>query len=139
MWQATRSPTPPARRLGSVRGGDITGRQGGSFTEEILFHLLQEKLLCFGVAQVQTIFIHDHLHLLDPHPPRLLRDVFVNALAERVAVKRRFVQARHLLSEFHAEDRALNVWVIRRTGTHGILSFSNKPAPDAFLRRRVPS
>src|ERR1700761_9103292 len=50
-------------------GGDVYGRMGGAFSEEIFFHLLQQKFLRFWRAQVEPIFVHNHFHLLHPHLP----------------------------------------------------------------------
>src|SRR5579884_2209448 len=74
---------------------NISGRQSRAFPEEELLHLLQQKLLRLGVPQVEPVLVHDHLHALHPQLPGFLRDLLVDALAERVAFEWDFVEARH--------------------------------------------
>src|SRR5581483_10911131 len=52
------------------------------------------------------IFVHQHLHMLDPHLPGVLGDVFVDLLPQRMALERHLVQPFQLFLEFHAEHLA---------------------------------
>ena len=54
--------------------------------------------------------------VLDPQLPRLLGDVLVDALAERMTVERRLVQPFHLPLELHAEyfSGAAIHWILPR-------------------------
>src|SRR5512133_3941565 len=54
------------------------GRQLRALAEEVLVHLLQQKLLGLRRAKVEAIFVHEHLHVLDPHLPGLLGDAVVD-------------------------------------------------------------
>ena len=72
-------------------------RQLGAFAEEVFFHLLEQEFLRFGLAQVEAVLVHDHLHVFHPALPRLFRNVFVDALAQRVAVEGNFVEAGQFL------------------------------------------
>jgi len=65
-----------------------------AFPEEVLFHLLQDEFLGFRSAEVQTVLVHDHLHLFHPHGPGLFRNVIVDALTQRMSVKRRLGKPR---------------------------------------------
>src|SRR5262245_11875674 len=82
------------------------GRQLGPLTEEIFVHLFDEKLLGLRRAKVEAVFVHEHLHMLDPHLPRLFGDVIVDLLPERMTFERHFVQAFHFLLKLYTEDVA---------------------------------
>src|ERR1043165_829292 len=87
----------------SLLGHEVR-RQRGAFAEEVRIHLLDEELLGLGRAQVEAVFVHEHLHVLYPHLPGFLRDILVNFLAERMALERDFFQAWHFLLKFYTED-----------------------------------
>jgi len=54
------------------RREDVIRGQGRAFAKEVLVHLLDEELLGFTVAEVEPVFVHDHLHAVHPHLPGLL-------------------------------------------------------------------
>jgi len=83
---------------------NIVRRQRRALSEEVLLHLLQKKFLCLGRTQVEAVLVHEHFHVLDPHSPRLFRDVLINALAERMAFEWNFIQPFHLALELDAEN-----------------------------------
>src|SRR5215469_18615510 len=85
-----------------MRGRNVIGRKRRALTEEVLLHLLNQKFLSFPGTKVQTVLVHQHFHMLNPHAPGLFRDVFVNTLAQRVPLKRNFVEAWHLALKFYA-------------------------------------
>src|SRR5437764_9263313 len=85
---------------------DIVRRKGRAFAEKVLLHLLQQKFLSLLRAEIQPVFVHEHLHVLDPHFPGFFRYVLVDALAERMALERHFLEPFHFALEFHAEDLA---------------------------------
>src|SRR5579872_4843979 len=68
-------------------------RQLGAFAEEVFFHLFEQELLGFGLAEVEAVLVHDHLHVLDPTLPGFFGNVLVDALPQRVPVKGNFVEA----------------------------------------------
>src|SRR3981081_2300773 len=74
-----------------------------AFAEEELIQLLHNNFLILAAGWVQTVLIEQHLAMLGPHAPGLLRDIFVNLLAKLI-VKRGFVQARQFLFQLHAKD-----------------------------------
>jgi len=85
-------------------GWNVPRRQRRALAEEIIFHLLQQKFLRFLGTQVQPVLVHDHLHLFQPHLPRLFGDVFVDSLAQGVVIEGSLVQARHFFLELDAEN-----------------------------------
>src|SRR5579863_8979314 len=86
--------------------GNEVRRKRGPLAEEVLFHLLNDEFLRFLGAQIQPVLIHEHFHVLDPHLPRFFRNVVVDTLAQRMALKRDLVEAFHLLLKLDAEDFA---------------------------------
>ena len=97
-----------ASRSVAVAGRNVTGRKRRAFAEEVLFHLLDQELLRFLRAQVEAVLVHDHLHVLDPHPPGFLRHVVVDALAEGMAFEGNLVESGHFPLELRAKDHALS-------------------------------
>src|SRR5882724_7461318 len=89
------------------------GGQLRTLAEEVAVHLLDQKFLCLCGAEVEPILIHEHLHVLHPHFPRVLGDTLVDFLSKRVAFERDFVQAFQLLLKLHAKHLA-------RAGTNGV-------------------
>jgi len=76
-------------------------RELGSFTEEKLLHLFFHHLHRIRVERIQTVFVHDHLGMFDPHFPRLFGDVFVNAFAQ-IAFPGNPIKPLHFFSKFYA-------------------------------------
>ena len=83
---------------------DVVRRQGSAFTEEILLHLLEQKLLRLGGSEIQPILVHEHLHVLDPHLPGVFRNVVVDALAQWMTFERYLIEAHHIALKFDAEN-----------------------------------
>src|SRR5262249_52146271 len=54
----------------------------GAFAEEILLALRHPDLLTLVAREIQPVLVHEHLGVLDPGPPRLLRDVLEDLLTE---------------------------------------------------------
>jgi hypothetical protein len=83
---------------------NVVRRQGGAFSEEVLLHLLEEEFLSFRSTKIETVLVHKHFHVLDPHAPRLFRDVVIDALPERMAFEGNLLQPFHFALEFDAEN-----------------------------------
>src|ERR1700757_2709465 len=75
----------------SVRGRHILLGQRRSLTEKVLVHLLHQKLLRLGRPRLQAILIEQHLLVLQPLHPGLLRDVVIDLVAE-IAVEGRLLE-----------------------------------------------
>src|SRR5690349_16688209 len=86
--------------------GDVSRGERGPFAEEELLHLLLDDLLGFPRGRAQTVFIDDHLQVLEPHVPGLLGDVLIDALSE-LAAPRRLVEPRQLFLELHTFHHVL--------------------------------
>src|SRR4051812_5448167 len=71
----------PRRKASFLARSYKVRRQRGAFAEEILFHLLEQKILRFFRTKIEPVLVHQHLHVLHPHLPRLFRNVLVDALA----------------------------------------------------------
>src|SRR5258706_14990165 len=95
----------PGDRVLLGLGRDVIGRELRPLAEEELLALLPQDLLRLGRHQVETVFIDQHLRVLEPQLPRLLRDVLEDALPERV-VERLPLDAFGLAAELDAFDGA---------------------------------
>src|ERR1700681_3712551 len=105
------SPAPIANSISFltnslVRGRDVFSGAGRAFSEEKLLHLLHDDLLILLARRIQAILIQQHLAMLHPLAPSLLRDVFVNLLAQ-FAVEWRFRKPRQFTFQFCAENFVL--------------------------------
>src|SRR5215813_11764624 len=58
-----------ALRLLLLRWWDVLFGQLRPGAEEILLHLLHQKLLGLGLPRLQAIFVQQHLGVFGPHPP----------------------------------------------------------------------
>src|SRR5438128_3372603 len=76
--------SPGPRTLPFGGGWLVVGRQRRSLAEEVLLGLVEEDLVRLLAAAGQTVLVHDHLEMLQPHLPGFLRDVVVDALAQLV-------------------------------------------------------
>src|SRR5512141_2972048 len=85
--------------------GTETRRGVRALAEEVLAHLLLEVLARPRVGEVQPVLVHQHLLVLEPSLPRLLRDRLVEPLAELSRVRRE-VQALGLLLQLDAGHHA---------------------------------
>src|SRR5471030_1111573 len=81
--------------------GDVALRGIGAVAEEVLAHLLLQILARLRVHEVQAILVYQHLLVLEPRLPRLLRDALPEPLAELAGV-RRIVEALGLLLQLDA-------------------------------------
>jgi len=79
-----------------VRGRNVFGGTRGPLAEEELFHLFDDDFLVLLAGGVEAIFVEQHLAMLHPLAPRLLRDVVVDFFSE-VAVERRLGKAGQFL------------------------------------------
>src|SRR5262245_14743839 len=61
---------------------NVTGRTVGAGAEEMLLHLAHKIIPSFLVGKVEPVLIHQHLLMLQPLPPGLLRYLLENALAQ---------------------------------------------------------
>src|SRR5215469_7935005 len=95
QWQMTSHD-----RAELARDGHVIRREGRSFAEEELLHLPGDDLLCFERRGIQSELVDEHLHVLYPKIPGLLRYVFVDALAQ-LSAPGRLIQARQLPSKLH--------------------------------------
>src|ERR1700721_17726 len=85
-----------------VRGRNVFGGTRSSLAKEKLLHLLDDDFLILLTGWVQAIFVEQHLAVLHPLTPRLLRDVIVNLLSE-IAVEGRLGEAGQFLFQFGAK------------------------------------
>ena len=65
-----------------------TGRHIGAGAKKMCFHLFGKIFARRGIGQVQAIFVHQHLLMLEPRFPRFLGDVFINPPAEFPWIRR---------------------------------------------------
>jgi len=86
-----------------VRGGYVFLGQFAAGAEEELVHLLDEEFLGLAGPGLQAVLVQQHLLALDPLVPGLLRDVFVDLLAE-IGVEGRLRQTFHLSFVLGAEN-----------------------------------
>src|ERR1039458_1294960 len=99
------STLPPRWKRSGLRfRRDEVGGQLRTLAEEVLVHLFEEKFLGLRGAEVEPVLVHEHLHVLDPHLPRVLGDAVKDLLPQRMAFERDFVQSFHLPLELHAKD-----------------------------------
>src|SRR5262249_41692482 len=105
-------PTRSRTRRGSRRvrapsplGGGrlVVGGELRAFAEEELLCLVEQDLVGLLRAARQPVLVHDHLEVLQPHLPRILRNALVDALAELV-VPGLELQARKFLPELCTID-----------------------------------
>src|ERR1700682_1183255 len=89
-----------------VRGRDVFSGAGRAFSEEELLHLLHDNLLILLARWVQAILVQQHLAVLHPLAPSLLRDIFVNLLAQ-FAVERSLRKPGQFTFQFCAENFVL--------------------------------
>src|SRR6185436_10509661 len=75
--------SPEARVLLGL-GWHVIGRELRALAEEELLALLLENLLRPRRHQVQAVLVDEHLGMLEPELPRLLRDVVEDLLAQLV-------------------------------------------------------
>src|SRR5207244_7407404 len=75
---------PRSRRSALRLRRDEIGRQLRALSEEILVHLFEEELLCLGGAEIEAVFVHEHLHVLHPHLPVFLGNVVLHLLTDRM-------------------------------------------------------
>src|SRR5439155_8292870 len=81
----------------------VVRREMRAFAEEEFLGLIEEHLVRLLGAAGEAVLVHDHLEVLQPHLPRVLRDAVVNALAQLV-VPRLEIEARQFLPELCALD-----------------------------------
>src|SRR4051812_43916957 len=48
---------------------DVSGREGGAFAKEKIFHVLGDEILRFLLPRHQPVLVQDHLHPLFPELP----------------------------------------------------------------------
>ena len=82
-------------------------------------HPSEQERLRLLRSEVEPVLVHDHLHVLEPHLPGFLGNVFVDTLAERMIVEGRLVEAGKFLVQLDAENFVL----------HGV-------APESYLTAR---
>src|ERR1035441_9068325 len=110
----------------SMRWRDVFGGMRRPFAEEKLLHLLHDDFLVLLARGVQAIFVEQHLAVLHPLAPRLLRDIFVDFFSQ-VAVEWRLGESGQFLFQFCAEDFVIGhrfsfeiiaqaSWLSRRAG-----------------------
>src|SRR5882724_11669070 len=85
--------------LGFLRG--VVRRELRTLAEEIFFELVHPELLPRGGQEIDAVLVDDHLRVLEPEPPSLLRHVVEDALAQG-ALQRRLLEAFHFFPELHA-------------------------------------
>src|SRR5947199_9232373 len=93
--------SPDLRTLPLGLGRLVVGRESGALAEEVLLRLVEQDLVRLLAAAGEPVLVHDHLEMLEPHLPRLLRNVVVDALPELV-VERAVLEPGKLLLELHA-------------------------------------
>ena len=86
-----------------MRRGHIFLRRRGAFPKEELLHLMNDHFLILLARRIQPVFVEQHLAVLCPLGPGLLRYVLIDFLSE-FAVERRLGKPRQLLFQFRAED-----------------------------------
>src|SRR4051812_33696844 len=92
----------PGPRNSALRGGRlVVRRQLRAFAEEELLRLIEEDLVRLLGAAPEPVLVHDHLEMLEPQLPGVLRDAFVDALAQ-VVVPRLELEAGQLLPDLCA-------------------------------------
>src|SRR5690242_3250725 len=115
--------TPCPSRLGNV-----PLRLVGAFAEKVLAHLLLEVLPRPWVGEVQAVLVHEHLLVLEPALPRLLRDAFPEPLAELAGIRRK-VEALGLAPELdalhHARHESPRLAMPSRLHSRAYSSFTN--------------
>src|SRR5271165_3537840 len=131
----------PANSWTLVAWGHIARWMSRTFAKEVLFHLLEQEFLGLRISEVETVFVHDHLHLLDPHFPGVLGDVFVDALAEWMPVEGYLIESGQLLLQFDAEHDSFRLVSRNIARTHfdppqsdvGMPSLRDKLCPTSGL------
>src|SRR5271169_2164126 len=129
-----------ARSLGFGLGRHVSRRQGRALAEEELLQVLHQDFLILRAGGIQPVLVEHHLAVLAPHLPGFLRDVLVDAAAE-LGVERRFVEARHLALELHAEYGAFarslgHRWSWCAAATHR--RSSEQISEDTSLQKILP-
>src|SRR6185312_2398559 len=117
-------------------GRDVVGRERRPLAEEVLLDLLAQDLLRLGRHEVEPVLVDQHLRVLEPHQPRLLRDVVVDALAELV-LERLPPHAGELLAQLHALDHSCHLSLLPIPYTNGPLATSM--APSASIGNLPPA
>jgi len=69
-------------------GRDVARGDVGAGAEEMALGLLHEVFARALVGEVEAVLVHQHGLLLEPLRPRLFRDAFPDALAERAGIRR---------------------------------------------------
>src|SRR5438034_9069553 len=89
-WAPMRACGPSKNKgVRSLLFGDVARGGVGALAEEVLAHLLLEVLAGPRIGEIQAILVHQHLLVLEPPLPRLLRDAFPEALAELAGIGRK--------------------------------------------------
>src|SRR5579863_1920464 len=78
-------------------------RQNRSLPKEELLQLLDDHFLILAPRRIQAVFVHQHLAMVCPHLPGLLRNIVVN-LAPQVVIERRLIQPGQFLLQLHAKN-----------------------------------
>jgi hypothetical protein len=127
----------PSRRAWSrllLARWNVIRRQRCALSKEVLLHLLEEEFLSLWSTKIQTVLVHEHLHVLHPHSPRLFRDVVVDPPPQRMAFERNFLQSFHLVLELDAKNapcafrnRLRLIEVRRNTTTHRVRIAVGRP------------
>src|SRR5687767_5807393 len=71
----------------------------------MVVHLLREVVARLLVGEVEPVLVHQHLLVLEPLPPRFLRHVLEDALAELARIGRE-IESLGLATELDALDHA---------------------------------
>jgi DNA-binding CsgD family transcriptional regulator len=91
-----------------------------SCAKEVLLHLLDQKLLRFGLPRLEPVFIEQHLGVLGPHLPGLSAHGFIDFLPQ-FGIERGFIQAGKFASKLCAFDHTRHGNIVTRAGG-GIIS-----------------
>lgn len=83
----------------SMGGGNVFLGRRGACPKEKLLHVMNDDLLVLLARRVQAVFVEQHLAVLHPLTPGLLRHVVIDSFA-KVVIERRLWKARQLLFQF---------------------------------------
>src|SRR6266849_573781 len=132
MWPGFRTLPLGLRRL-------VVGRQRRALAEEVLLRLVEEDLIRLLASPGEAVLVHDHLEMLQPHLPGLLRDAVVDALPELVGERLEF-QAGQLALELDALHHPRHLHLLRsvyhRAPPGGSPSGAGEQAGARMIRSR---
>src|SRR6266851_835202 len=116
----------------------VVGRQRRALAEEVLLRLVEKDLVRLLASPGEPVLVHDHLEMLQPHLPRLLRDAVVDPLPQLVG-ERLVFQAGQLALELDALHHSRHLHLLPECVSPGPARGSPRGADEQAGACMVPS